>query len=96
MVHPFTPVGKNSELLLVCDKKDLESWQKQNLPLSVVTRLKETSRTEMNHIRYVGNVNRRNPKQTIFWLISVTVLFRSKNRSNELFCFIFMVLLGSI
>ncbi|NXW48279.1 NOP14 protein, partial [Nyctiprogne leucopyga] len=51
VVHPFTPVGKNLELLLVCDKKDLESWQKQNLPLSIVTRLKETSTTEMNHIR---------------------------------------------
>ncbi|CAN0108291.1 unnamed protein product [Bubo scandiacus] len=51
VVHPFTPVGKNLELLLVCDKKDLESWQKQNLPLSIVTRLKETSGTEMNHIR---------------------------------------------
>ncbi|NXD75871.1 NOP14 protein, partial [Halcyon senegalensis] len=51
VVHPFTPVGKNLELLLVCDKKDLESWQKQNLPLSIVTRLKETSQTEMNHIR---------------------------------------------
>ncbi|XP_008919170.3 nucleolar protein 14 [Manacus vitellinus] len=51
VVHPFTPVGKNSELLLVCDKEDLESWQKQNLPLGIVTRLKETSRTEMNHIR---------------------------------------------
>ncbi|XP_025968534.1 nucleolar protein 14 isoform X2 [Dromaius novaehollandiae] len=51
VVHPFTPVGKNLELLLVSDKKDLESWQKQNLPLSIVTRLKETSRTEMNHIR---------------------------------------------
>nr|XP_009684460.1 PREDICTED: nucleolar protein 14 [Struthio camelus australis] len=51
VVHPFTPVGKNLELLLVCDKKDLESWQKQNLPLSIVTRLKESSRTEMNHIR---------------------------------------------
>ncbi|XP_009864225.1 PREDICTED: nucleolar protein 14 [Apaloderma vittatum] len=51
VVHPFTPVGKNLELLLVCDKKDLESWQKQNLPLSIVTRLKETSRTEMNHVR---------------------------------------------
>ncbi|XP_050752217.1 nucleolar protein 14 [Gymnogyps californianus] len=51
VVHPFTPVGKNLELLLVCDKKDLESWQKQNLPLSVVTRLKETSRTDMNHVR---------------------------------------------
>ncbi|NXL87807.1 NOP14 protein, partial [Alectura lathami] len=51
VVHPFTPVGKNSELLLVSDKKDLESWQKQNLPLSIVARLKETGRTEMNHIR---------------------------------------------
>ncbi|NXG55294.1 NOP14 protein, partial [Hemiprocne comata] len=51
VVHPFTPVGKNLELLLVCDKKDLESWQKQNLPLSIVTRLNETSRTEMNHTR---------------------------------------------
>ncbi|NWR62447.1 NOP14 protein, partial [Bucorvus abyssinicus] len=51
VVHPFTPVGKNLELLLVCDKEDLESWRKQNLPLSIVTRLKETSRTETNHIR---------------------------------------------
>ncbi|XP_014791596.1 PREDICTED: nucleolar protein 14 [Calidris pugnax] len=51
VVHPFTPVGKNIELLLVSDKKDLESWKKQNLPLSVVMRLKETSTTEMNHIR---------------------------------------------
>ncbi|XP_062494689.1 nucleolar protein 14 [Pezoporus occidentalis] len=51
VVHPFTPAGKNSELLLVCDKKDLESWQKQKLPLSIVNKLKETSRTEMNHIR---------------------------------------------
>ncbi|KAM9295528.1 nucleolar protein 14 isoform 2-T2 [Morus bassanus] len=52
IVHPFTPVGKNLELLLVCDKEDLASWQKQNLPLSIVTRLKETSRTEMNHISF--------------------------------------------
>ncbi|KFO93083.1 Nucleolar protein 14, partial [Buceros rhinoceros silvestris] len=51
IVHPFTPVGKNLELLLVCDKEDLESWQKQNLPLSIVTKLKESSRTETNHIR---------------------------------------------
>ncbi|XP_025889881.1 nucleolar protein 14 [Nothoprocta perdicaria] len=51
VVHPFTPVGKNLELLLVSDKKDLESWQKKNLPLSIVTRLKEMSKTELNHIR---------------------------------------------
>ncbi|NXK98471.1 NOP14 protein, partial [Formicarius rufipectus] len=51
VVHPFTQGGKNLQLLLVCDKEDLESWQKQNLPLSTVMRLKETSRTEINHIR---------------------------------------------
>ncbi|NXT82394.1 NOP14 protein, partial [Zapornia atra] len=51
VVHPFALMGKNLELLLVCDKKDLESWQKQNLPLSIVSRLKEASRTETNHIR---------------------------------------------
>ncbi|NXL13721.1 NOP14 protein, partial [Setophaga kirtlandii] len=51
VVHPFTPVGKNLELLLVCDKEDLESWEKQNVPLSIVTRLKEASPTEINHTR---------------------------------------------
>ncbi|XP_053831727.1 nucleolar protein 14 isoform X2 [Vidua macroura] len=51
VVHPFTPVGKNLELLLVCDKEDLKSWEKQNVPLSTVTRLKEISRTEINHTR---------------------------------------------
>lgn len=51
VVHPFTQVGKNLELLLVCDEEDLKSWEKQNVPLSIVTRLKETSRTEINHTR---------------------------------------------
>ncbi|XP_038255131.1 nucleolar protein 14 isoform X1 [Dermochelys coriacea] len=51
LVHSFRPAGKNSELLLVCDKKDMETWQKQNLPLSIMTRLKESSKTEMNHFR---------------------------------------------
>uniref|UniRef100_A0A452J5B9 Uncharacterized protein n=1 Tax=Gopherus agassizii TaxID=38772 RepID=A0A452J5B9_9SAUR len=51
LVHPFRPAGKNSELLLVCDKKDMETWKKQNLPLNFVTRLKESSKTEMNHFR---------------------------------------------
>lgn len=51
LVHPFRSGGKNSELLLVCDKKNMETWQKQNLPLSIVTRLKESSKTEMNHFR---------------------------------------------
>ncbi|NWV62404.1 NOP14 protein, partial [Malurus elegans] len=51
VVHPFTPVGKNLELLFVCDKKDLESWEKQNVPLSIMTKLKEANKTEINHIR---------------------------------------------
>ncbi|XP_019382018.1 PREDICTED: nucleolar protein 14 [Gavialis gangeticus] len=51
LVHPFKLLGKNSELLMVSDKKDMETWQKQNLPLSIVTRLKESSKTEMNHFR---------------------------------------------
>ncbi|XP_074848493.1 nucleolar protein 14 [Carettochelys insculpta] len=51
LVHPFRPAGKNSELLLVSDKKDMDIWKKQNLPLSIVTRLKESSKTEMNHFR---------------------------------------------
>lgn len=68
IVHPFTPVGKNLELLLVCDKEDLESWQKQNLPLSIVTKLKESSRTKTNHIRYVGNVNGRNTGSSFGYL----------------------------
>lgn len=54
-MHPFTPVGKNLELLLVCDEEDLRSWEKQNVPLSIVSRLKEASRTEINHTRYVKN-----------------------------------------
>uniref|UniRef100_A0A8U8AQ40 NOP14 nucleolar protein n=1 Tax=Geospiza parvula TaxID=87175 RepID=A0A8U8AQ40_GEOPR len=53
VVHPFTPVGKNLELLWVCDEEDLKSWEKQNVPLSIVTRFKEASRTEINHTRYV-------------------------------------------
>lgn len=65
VVHPFTPVGKNLELLLVCDKEDLESWEKQNVPLSIVTRLKEGNRTEINHIRYVRSVNRKNTKSSV-------------------------------
>ncbi|XP_030803979.1 nucleolar protein 14 [Camarhynchus parvulus] len=51
VVHPFTPVGKNLELLWVCDEEDLKSWEKQNVPLSIVTRFKEASRTEINHTR---------------------------------------------
>ncbi|XP_053107859.1 nucleolar protein 14 [Hemicordylus capensis] len=51
LVHPFKSLGKNSDLLVVCEKVDAESWQKQNLPLHIITRSKENERTEMNHIR---------------------------------------------
>lgn len=66
VVHPFTPVGKNLELLLVCDKEDLKSWEKQNVPLSIVTRLKETSRTEINHTRYVRSAEeQKKPRSSV-------------------------------
>uniref|UniRef100_A0A8D0HBP7 NOP14 nucleolar protein n=1 Tax=Sphenodon punctatus TaxID=8508 RepID=A0A8D0HBP7_SPHPU len=51
LVHPFRPLGKNSEQLLVQDKEDMETWQKQNLPLHIMTRLTESSKMEMNHIK---------------------------------------------
>ncbi|XP_044536690.1 nucleolar protein 14 [Gracilinanus agilis] len=51
LVHPFKPVGKNSELLLVSEKEDMDTWSKKGLPLSKVNGLKEGSKSETNHIR---------------------------------------------
>ncbi|XP_068926829.1 nucleolar protein 14 [Petaurus breviceps papuanus] len=51
LVHPFKPLGRNSELLLVSDKEDMNTWPKKGLPLSKVNGLKESSETETNHIR---------------------------------------------
>ncbi|XP_007496879.1 nucleolar protein 14 [Monodelphis domestica] len=51
LVHPFKPLGKNSELLLVSEKEDMDTWSKKGLPLSKVNGLKEGSKSETNHIR---------------------------------------------
>ncbi|XP_020847825.1 nucleolar protein 14 [Phascolarctos cinereus] len=51
LVHPFKPLGRNSELLLVSDKEDMDTWPKKGLPLSKVNGLKDCSETETNHIR---------------------------------------------
>lgn len=74
VVHPFTPVGKNLELLLVCDKEDLKSWEKQNVPLSIVTRLKEASTTEINHTRYVRSAEQKKRPNHLLCHISDSAL----------------------
>nr|XP_033806339.1 nucleolar protein 14 isoform X2 [Geotrypetes seraphini] len=51
LVHPFRPHRKNSELLLVSNKEDIETWHKKNLSLYAVNGLTETSKTELNHYR---------------------------------------------
>lgn len=51
LVHPFRSLGKNSELLVVREKADTESWQKQRLPLHNLITSRENSRTEANHLR---------------------------------------------
>ncbi|XP_066488920.1 nucleolar protein 14 [Tiliqua scincoides] len=51
LVHPFRSLGKNSELLVVREKLDAESWQKQRLPLHNLITSRENNRTEANHLR---------------------------------------------
>ncbi|XP_061440677.1 nucleolar protein 14 [Rhineura floridana] len=50
LVYPFVPLGKLSDLLVLCDKGDAETWQKQNIPFHIITRSKD-NRTDMNHLR---------------------------------------------
>ncbi|KAJ1213882.1 hypothetical protein NDU88_001512 [Pleurodeles waltl] len=51
LVHPFRPQGKNAEMLLVCNKQDIETWEKKKLPLHAVTEVTQSSETERNHFR---------------------------------------------
>ncbi|XP_008576198.1 PREDICTED: nucleolar protein 14 [Galeopterus variegatus] len=51
LVHPFRALGKNSELLLVSDKKDMATWQKTSLSLRWASGLRAWTTTEANHIR---------------------------------------------
>ncbi|XP_062964423.1 nucleolar protein 14 isoform X2 [Cynocephalus volans] len=50
-VHPFRALGKNSELLLVSDKKDMATWQKTSLSLHWASGLRAWTTTEANHTR---------------------------------------------
>uniref|UniRef100_A0ABM5GHF8 Nucleolar protein 14 isoform X1 n=1 Tax=Pogona vitticeps TaxID=103695 RepID=A0ABM5GHF8_9SAUR len=51
LVHPFASLGKQSDVLVVCDKADIETWQKQRFSLHIMTSSTENNRTEVNHLR---------------------------------------------
>ncbi|MEE6462634.1 hypothetical protein FKM82_001660 [Ascaphus truei] len=51
LVPPFKSHGRNSELLLVSDKEDTQTWEKKSLPLEAVHCLKDSSETEINHFK---------------------------------------------
>ncbi|KAF7248221.1 Nucleolar protein 14 [Varanus komodoensis] len=51
LVHPFGSLGKHSELLVIHEKGSTETWQKQNLPLHIITRSNEDDKTEVHHLR---------------------------------------------
>ncbi|KAH0616333.1 hypothetical protein JD844_027369 [Phrynosoma platyrhinos] len=51
LIYPFGSLKKQLNLLVVSEKADTQTWQKQSFPLHMITRLKEKSRTELNHLR---------------------------------------------
>ncbi|XP_062068737.1 nucleolar protein 14 [Lepus europaeus] len=51
LVHPFRALGKNSELLLVSDQKDVATWQRGSLPLRWASGLRAQTEAEANHTR---------------------------------------------
>ncbi|XP_060634009.2 nucleolar protein 14 [Anolis sagrei] len=51
LIYPFGSIKNQLDLLVVSEKADSETWQKQSFPLHMINRLKEKSRTEMNHLR---------------------------------------------
>lgn len=53
LVHPFRALGKNSELLLVSDERDVATWQKRRLALHWASGPPARTETEANHIRFV-------------------------------------------
>lgn len=52
-MHPFRPLGKNSELLMVSDEEDAATWQRRSLSLHWASSRKAQTETEANHTRYV-------------------------------------------
>lgn len=51
LVHPFRPLGRNSELLLVSDEGDAATWQKRSLSLHWASARRAQTETEANHTR---------------------------------------------
>ncbi|XP_066089734.1 nucleolar protein 14 [Saccopteryx bilineata] len=51
LVHPFRPLGKNSELLLVSDEEDKATWQRGSLSLHWASGRKAQTEREANHTR---------------------------------------------
>lgn len=51
LVHPFRPLGKNSELLVVSDKGDMATWQRRSLSLHWASARHAQTDTEANHTR---------------------------------------------
>lgn len=62
LVHPFRALGKNSELLLVSDQKDVATWQRGSLPLRWASGLRAQTEAEANHTRCVHTPGSRNPR----------------------------------
>lgn len=62
LVHPFRPLGKNSELLLVSDEEDAATWQRKSLSLHWASAQRAQTETEANHTRYVSPTGPAGPQ----------------------------------
>ncbi|OCT99271.1 nucleolar protein 14 isoform X2 [Xenopus laevis] len=51
LVPPFKPHGKNSELLLLENKEDSDTWAKKPLPITAINGLTESSELEISHFK---------------------------------------------
>ena len=51
LVHPFASLRKQSDLLVVSDEADIETWQKQRFSLRIIASSTGNNRTEVNHLR---------------------------------------------
>lgn len=62
LVHPFRPLGRNSELLVVSDEGDTATWQRRSLSLRWASGQTAQTGTEANHARYVQAPRSRAPQ----------------------------------
>ncbi|XP_078071316.1 nucleolar protein 14 [Mustelus asterias] len=52
LVPPFKPTGKSSELLVVKDKKAVESWEMKPLPISKIQGVELRDKLQTEHFRF--------------------------------------------